>query len=73
MRLVNMTEWRWPKQVVEFDQNRQTSFVWTWLKTDNDEHSLCENDPAVVAYSFGQVNNPPVCDCYDLNKTFSCL
>ena len=38
LRLVNMT-----KHVVEFDQNRQTSFVWTWPKTDNEERSLGEH------------------------------
>ena len=34
MRVVNLTEWRWPN---EYDQN-----LWLWRKTDNDEHSLCE-------------------------------
>ena len=33
-----MTEWRWPKVMVEYDRNRHTSFVWTWPKTDNDEN-----------------------------------
>ena len=39
-RLVNLTEWRWPKVMVEYDRNQETWFVWTWPKTDNDEVHL---------------------------------
>ena len=66
MRLVNLTEWRWPKVMVEYDWNLETWFVW-WLKTDNGIHSLGEHDRKRLSLAEKLVY---VCRCGDIYSIF---
>ena len=43
MRVINLTEWRWP---IEFDRS-----TWTWLKPDYPRHTLGELDQNFIKNS----------------------